>query len=123
MMKYDGNVPVIYGSKDLDLKNAFQLINPDVPYRADALQKLKTDIWNECLSFIGVNNLSVVKKERMIKDEIQQMQGGSTISRLNKLIPRRAAAEELKEKFGLDVTVNYSEDILSGKEAEDWGDD
>lgn len=115
MERYDGNTPVIYGNKDLDL-SAVKYLSTEAPYNSDKMQELKTDIWNEALSFIGVNNLSVRKKERIITDEAKQMLGGTVVSRLSRLIPRLEAAEALNELIqpepGKEITVTTSEDLI-----------
>lgn len=99
MMSYDGNDPTIYAKKNLDLSK-FSTIDCGIEYKADRLQQLKSDIWNDALSFLGVNNLSIQKRERLLSDEIKQMMGGTIYSKAARLIPRLRACDEINDKFG-----------------------
>lgn len=107
--EYDGNEPVIFGDKNLDL-NAITSINTGAPYVADKLYQLKTDYWNECLTYLGISNVNYQKKERMVSDEVVRSQGGTMASRYSRLEMRRKAAEEINDMFGLNIEVNFRED-------------
>ena len=72
--KWDGNEPVIFGDRDLDMK-LVQALRTDAPYIADKIQSLKTELWNEVLTYLGISNISFQKKERMISDEVLRNQG------------------------------------------------
>lgn len=108
--QYDGNEPVIYGNKNLD-PNALKVLKTDAPYVADKLYELKTQIWNEALTYLGISNINVVKKERMITDEVTRNMGGTVASRYSRLESRRQACEKINEMFGLNMTVDYREDF------------
>lgn len=77
------------------------------PYVADKIDLHYEKIWNEFLRFVGVSNLSYTKKERNIRDEINAMQGGTVISRLDRYSPRKEAVEKINELFGTDIQVKY----------------
>lgn len=108
--EFDGNAPVIKASKNLDLKS-FQVLKTDAPYVADKLYDLKTKIWNEALTYLGISNMQVNKKERLLSDEVERSVGGTIASRYSRLEARRQAAEEINRMFGLDVKVNYRQDV------------
>ena len=72
--QYEGNEPFIFGSKGLDA-NGLKVLQTGAPYVADKLYELKTQIWNEALTYLGISNINVVKKERMIIDEVARNQG------------------------------------------------
>ena len=63
-MQYDGNKPVIKGVKGLN-PNAFTVLKTDAPFVSDKLFDIKAKIWNEALTYLGITNLSVNKKERL----------------------------------------------------------
>lgn len=107
--KWDGNEPVIFGSKDLDLKT-LQALRTDAPFVADKIYQLKTQIWNEALTYLGISNINYQKKERMISDEVLRNQGGTIASRYSRLEARREAVEQINNMFGLDIEVDYRED-------------
>ena len=107
--EYDGNAPVIYGDKNLNA-NGLTVLKTDAPYVADKLYQLKTQIWNEALTYLGISNINSVKKERMITDEVTRNQGGVVASRYSRLESRRQACEKINEMFGLDIWCDYRED-------------
>lgn len=109
-MQYDGNQPFIFGSKQLGLNEAIQALKTDAPYLADKLYELKNQIWNEALTYLGISNLNVQKKERLISDEAIRSQGGTMASRQSRLETRREAVEKINKMFGTKIEVNYRED-------------
>ena len=107
--EYDGNAPVIYGDKNLNA-NGLTVLKTDAPYNADKLYQLKTQYWNEALTYLGISNINSVKKERMITDEVTRNQGGVVASRYSRLESRRKACDEINRMFGLDIWCDYRED-------------
>lgn len=106
--QYEGNEPFIFGSKGLDA-NGLKVLQTGAPYVADKLYELKTQIWNEALTYLGISNINVVKKERMITDEVTRNQGGTVASRYSRLESRRQACKQINEMFNLDIWVDYRE--------------
>lgn len=106
--QYEGNEPFIFGSKGLDA-NGLKVLQTGAPYVADKLYELKTQIWNEALTYLGISNINVVKKERMITDEVTRNQGGTVASRYSRLESRRQACKQINEMFGLNIWVDYRE--------------
>lgn len=113
--EYDGNSPVIFGYDSLDL-NGLSVIKTDAPYVADKIYQLKTQTWNECLTYLGISNLNIQKKERLVADEVVRNQGGTIASRYSRLNARRQACEQINKMFGLEIEVDYREDY---READD----
>lgn len=109
-MQYDGNKPVIKGVKGLN-PNAFTVLKTDAPYVADKLYQLKTQIWNEALTYLGISNINIQKKERLITDEVTRNQGGTIASRYSRLQSRREACKKINDMFGLDIWCDYREDF------------
>ena len=108
--EYSGNAPVIFGDKNLDI-TSLKVLKTDAPYVADKIYQLKTQIWNESLTYLGISNLNIQKKERLITDEAIRSQGGTIASRYSRLESRRQACEKINEMFGLDISVNFREDF------------
>lgn len=108
--QYEGNEPFIFGSKGLDA-NGLKVLQTGAPYVADKLYELKTQIWNEALTYLGISNINAVKKERMITDEVTRNQGGTVASRYSRLESRRQACKQINEMFGLNIWVDYREDF------------
>lgn len=108
-MQYDGNMPFIFADKSLNT-NQLQAIKTDAPYVADKLYQLKTQIWNEALTYLGISNINVQKKERLITDEVTRNQGGTIASRYSRLNARRDACKQINDMFGLEIWCDYRED-------------
>jgi hypothetical protein len=118
--EYDGNAPVIKGTKGLDLEG-FKVLSTDAPYVADKLYELKTNIWNEALTYLGITNVSFQKKERMVTDEVQRMLGGTYASRYSRLLARQEACDKINRMFGLDISVEYREEVEQISKLEEGG--
>lgn len=128
--EYDGNAPVIHGTKNLDYKGAFQVLSTNSPYVADKIFALKNQTWNEALTRLGISNVAFQKKERLVSDEVIRGQGGTIASRYSRLNERRKAVDAINKMFGTDIEVNFREDyrqtddenmIMSPTEDQDKG--
>lgn len=117
-MNYDGNKPVIFADKQLN-PNALTVLKTDAPYVADKLYTLKTQKWNEALTYLGISNVNITKRERLITDEVTRNQGGTIASRYSRLESRRNACRQINKMFGLDIQCDYREDYQEIVDAED----
>lgn len=114
--QYDGNMPVIYGDKNLN-PNSLKAISTGAVYIGDKLTQLKTQIWNEALTYLGISNINVGKKERLLNDEIKRNQGGTIASRYSRLVCRQTACDEINKLFPeLNVSVEYRTDTRIGSD-------
>lgn len=109
-MKYDGNQPVIFATENFD-PDTLGVLKTDAPFIADNLYTLKTQYWNEALTYLGISNINITKKERLITDEVTRNQGGTVASRYSRLESRRQACEQINKMFGLSISVDYREDL------------
>lgn len=117
--EYDGNAPVIFADKSLDM-NALQVMSTQAPYVADKIYQLKTQIWNEALSYLGISNVSFQKRERMVSDEVTRSQGHTVASRYSRLNARRQACEQINKMFGLNIDCDFREDYQFSEEVMDF---
>lgn len=108
--QYVGNEPFIFGDKNLDL-SGIKTFDTTSPYVADKLYELKTQYWNEALTYLGISNVNTMKKERMITDEVQRNLGGTIASRYSRLFMRQQACKQINKMFGLNISVDYREDM------------
>ena len=114
--KYDGNEPFIFGDSNLDL-TGFKVLRTDAPFVADKIRQEKIQTWNEALTYLGISNTNVTKKERLISDEVIRSQGGTIASRYSRLEMRRQACREINKMFEeLDIWCDYRDDF---READD----
>lgn len=109
--QYTGNEPVIYGDSQLDL-SGINCIKTDAPFVADKLADLKDRIWNEAMTYLGLNNANTVKKERLITDEANANNQLIMASANVMLKNRELACEMINKKFNQNISVklrNYEE--------------
>ena len=103
--QYEGNEPAIFGDKNNFTDGSpIQAIKTDAPYLADKLMSYKKEIWNEALTFLGINNIMVDKKERLITDEANSNNELINLNLQSYLAPRQKACDEFNELFGFKGT-------------------
>ena len=107
--KWEGNEPVIYGTKEFD-PNSISVLRTDAPYVARDLYELKTQIWNEALTYLGISNMNFQKRERLVTDEVVRNQGGTIASRYSRLEARRQACKKINKMFGTNIEVYFRDD-------------
>lgn len=107
--KYEGNSPVIYGDKGMS-PELIQSINTGAPYVADKLYELKSQIWNEAMTFIGIPNITDTKNERLVRDEVNRSQGGVIAMRYSRQAAREQACKQINDMFGLNVSWRYRDE-------------
>lgn len=103
-MQYDGNKPFIFGDKKNLNPDSLRSIKTDAPFIADKIIDYKKEIWNEALTFLGINNIMVDKKERLITDEANSNNELINLNLQSYLAPRQEACRQFNEKFGLKGT-------------------
>lgn len=111
LMKYEGGQPFIWGDANLDLKQ-IQVLNTSAPFVSDKIQALKTQIWNEALTSLGITSLGNEKKERMVSDEVSSDMGSTMAQRFTRLNARQEACKKINKMFGLNISVEYREDVI-----------
>ena len=102
--QYDGNQPFIFGDKEQLSEEMLRSIDTKAPYIADKITDYKKEIWNEALTFLGVNNLMIEKKQRMITDEASSNNELINLNLMSFLAPRIEACKQFNELFGLTGT-------------------
>lgn len=110
MMQAQGNVYWIFGDKNIDLKNV-EILDVSSPYIGHDLMLLKHQYWNEALTYLGVENVTTEKKERLVSDEVMSNMGDVEAQRFTRLNARKKACEEINRIFGLDVNCEFRSGI------------
>ena len=111
-MQYSGNTPFIFGNKQFDISNKLNVLNTNAPYLIDKLELHKHEIWNEMLTYLGIDNANTDKKERLITDEVE-----SNNEVINYYLncfykTRKSACDEINEKFGLNIELQLNKEML-----------
>ena len=98
--EYDGNTPAIFADKNLISADALKAIETGAPFLGKDIMDYKREIWNEFLTFMGIQNLSE-KRERLITGEVDSNNELLNLNLQALLIPRKEACRQFNEKYGL----------------------
>ena len=116
--QFDGNQPFIFGDNGQLSADIMKSINTNAPYIADKVTEYKKEIWNEALEFLGINTMSIEKKERLITDEASSNNELINLNLQSFLVPRQEACKKFNELFGLtgtdkEISVRVRSDLLN----------
>lgn len=111
-MQYDGNEPFIFGDKNLDIEG-IKSLKTDAPFVADKLEILKHQIWNEALTFCGIENSNQDKKERLVSDEVGSNYGNIEAQRNVMLNARKQAVKKINSMFGTKIDVHFRSNLAT----------
>lgn len=108
----DNNEPVIILDESTDLK-AVGVLDNTAPYVADKLNLLYKDLWNQALTFLGIENSNADKKERLVSDEVGSNYGNVEAQRNVMLNSRKQAVKEINNMFGTEIAVSFNSDLIT----------
>lgn len=111
-MQYDGNEPFIFGDKNMDIEG-IKSLKTDAPFVADKLEILKHQIWNEALTFCGIENSNQDKKERLVSDEVGSNYGNIEAQRNVMLNVRKQACKKINAMFGTNIDVHFRSNLAT----------
>lgn len=111
-MQYSGNTPFIFGNKQFDISNKLNVLKTDAPYLIDKLEDHKHEIWNEALTYLGIDNANTDKKERLITSEVE-----SNNDLINYYLncfykTRKDACDRINKKYNLNIELSLNKEIL-----------
>lgn len=100
----------IFGKSSLsnNIKSS-DVLDTQAPYILDKLQDLKVSLRNELLTYLGINNINNIKKERMIVDEVNANNDYINISLDLMYDMRKNFANYFNKKYGANVIVKKRE--------------
>ena len=104
--QWNDNELMLMVDKTLDSSaDIFEVLKTDAPIVFDKLQLQKHAIWNEIMTFLGINNANQDKKERLVDDEVQANNEQVEYSANVMLQSRKQACEEINKLFGTKINV------------------
>lgn len=96
----DGNKPVIITDKNGFDIESIRAIKTEVPFVADKITKEKKEVWNDILTLLGINNINIEKKERLITSEGDANNELINLNLQSFLIPRQEACKYFNDLYG-----------------------
>ena len=119
--KYDGNHPVIFSDKSLN-PDFFSVLNTNSPYIVDKLRQEKFELMNELLTILGIDNVNVSKKERLITGEVESNNEIISLNLYNAFITRKKILDKINLRWNINPKIEiefFKKDVNEGKEVED----
>lgn len=101
----DGFEDCVVVDKSMEAEDAIKVFNTNAPIVFDKLAIEKNKLWNECMTFLGVNNANMDKRERLVDDEVQANNEQIMLSAEMMLKARERAAEAMSKLSGLNISV------------------
>lgn len=107
MKKILQGVQTIFTSKGLKMED-INVLQTNAPFIADDLHSMKQSIMRECMTFLGIENANMDKKERLVSDEVNANNQQVLASRNIWLSERKKAIDLINKKYGLNASVKFS---------------
>lgn len=103
--------PVIFTVKDdmgRGLAESVQALdNRQSPNAISDAIRVKKEIWDDAMLALGIQCAPPDKKERLVDDEVEAIQGQTAAFRGVAISARQEAADAINERYGLNVSVHW----------------
>lgn len=114
----DADNPYLAVGDNLSLKD-IKALQLGAPLVAPELMEVQQTLYNRGNALLGITSVIVQKKERMVKSEVDTANADALANRRSRTMARDYASEQIKERFGLDVTWIFDEGDEPDKETDE----
>lgn len=113
----DADNPYLAIGDNLSL-NDIKALQLNAPLVAPELMEAQQTLYNRGNALLGITSVIVQKKERMVKSEVDTANADALANRRSRTMARDYASEQIKERFGLDITWIFDEGDEPNKETD-----
>lgn len=114
----DADNPYLAVGDNLSLKD-IKALQLGAPLVAPELMEVQQTLYNRGNALLGITSVIVQKKERMVKSEVDTANADALANRRSRTMARDYASEQIKERFGLDITWIFDEGDEPDKETDE----
>lgn len=112
MKDYDGNVPIIMTDKNYMMGGEeHPIFDMTTPYVADKMWVYFTNIWNDFLTWLGVENANNQKRERLVEDEVNSNYGNVEMERRTALSMVQRCFDDVNKLFKRNIHVEFNSNL------------
>ena len=109
--QWSGNCPVIFGDKNYGLDQNTTVLSTEAPYLLDKLALYKHEVWNECLTFLGINNANTDKNQVVLTPEINANNDLVNFYLNCTYSTRKKAVDLMNEKWNLNIELKINKNM------------
>ena len=96
----------------------FEIFQSGAPFIANDLVDVYTEYDARILTYLGINNLPIEKKERLLTDEVGINKEEKSLIRDSRLIQMQLACDEINKLFNLNVSIEVNKSLEEDINAE-----
>ena len=111
MRAREQGAPYVYTYDTMDADGLFATFPNQTPNLSKDLLEVKNQIWNEMITYLGIQNSSTEKRERLVADEAEYAQERTNVYRQSYLKCRQQACDQINrlwlERVGMHLSVSW----------------
>lgn len=119
----DNFEPAIITSKfyGLNGEKPLQVLDLKPPFVADKMQTLKRQVYQEALTYLGIEANTSEKAERQVTEELTANMGETESMRQSPLASRKQFCKEFNKIYGTNINVKFRSDLQLSQIMENGG--
>lgn len=108
LRQMDEGQPAVFMRSGYNLTDSIHALDLGLhPQTIETVRLEKNQVWNECMTMLGITNTNQDKKERMVSAEATGSDGQVLAARNSAMKPRMEAADQINKLFNLNVSVKW----------------